>query len=145
MNVQVESRRSIPDYASSSSCRYQPVLTSEKLWREGARPQNWLLCGLAVSVSLLDKAWHRNSWRFENNSGFRGPHSQLQRTSFRLPFACLILKPSSLPQPCQRNRRIPLPSFMCQYPARQSFPRPSNHPTPPTKRRTGSAILHNLT
>src|SRR5271154_5828679 len=73
VNVQVESRRSIPDHASSSFMQVPTSLASEKPQREGARPQNWLLCGLAV------KAWHRNSWRFENNSRFRGPHSQLQR------------------------------------------------------------------
>jgi len=44
---------------------------------------------------VLHKAWHRNSWRFENNSRFGGPHSQLQWIFLRLPlrvwFSSLLL------------------------------------------------------
>jgi hypothetical protein len=62
----------------------------------GPGPQNWPLCGLAVSLSLLHKAWHRNSWRFENNSRFRGPPQSATANLLASAFACLIFKPSLL-------------------------------------------------
>ena len=39
VNVQVESRRSIPDHASSSSCRYQPVSPVKSRSVRGQAPE----------------------------------------------------------------------------------------------------------